>query len=37
MSDAATVKDLCNLRDNADFNLSSSSEITKLIDDICIN
>ena len=37
MSDAATVKELCNMRDNADLNLLSSSEITKLIDDICIN
>ena len=37
ISDAATVKELCNMRDNADFNLLSSSEITKLIDDICIN
>ena len=36
-SDAATVKELCNMRDNADFNLLSSSEITKLIDDICRN
>ena len=37
ISDAATVKELCNMRDNADFNLLSSSEINKLIDDICIN
>ena len=37
ISDAATVKELCNMRDNTDFNLLSSSEITKLIDDICIN
>ena len=37
ISDAGTVKELCNMRDNADFNLLSSSEITKLIDDICIN
>ena len=37
ISDAATVKELCNMRDNADFNLLSSSEISKLIDDICIN
>ena len=37
ISDAATVKELCKMRDNADFNLLSSSEITKLIDDICIN
>ena len=37
ISDAATVKELCNMRDNADFNLLSFSEITKLIDDICIN
>ena len=37
ISDAATVKELCNMRDNADFNLLSSSEITKLIEDICIN
>ena len=31
ISDAATVKELCNMRDNADFNLLSFSEITKLI------
>ena len=37
ISDGATVKELCNIRDNADFNLLSSSEITKLIDDTCIN
>ena len=37
ISDAATGKELCNMRDNADFNLLSSSEITKLIDEICIN
>ena len=37
ISDAATVKQVCNMRDNAYFNLSSSSEITKLIDDIHIN
>ena len=37
ISDAAIVKELCNMKDNADFNLLSSSEITKLIDDICIN
>ena len=37
ISDAATVKELCNMRDNADFNLLSFSEKTKLIDDICIN
>ena len=37
ISDAATVKELCNMRDNAGFNLLSSSEITKLIDDICMN
>ena len=37
MSDAATLKELCIVRDKADFNLLSSSEITKLIDDICIN
>ena len=37
ISDAATVKELCNMRDNADFNLLSFSEITKLIADICIN
>ena len=37
ISDAATVKELCNVRDNADFKLLSSSEITKLIDDICRN
>ena len=37
ISDAATVKELCNMRDNADFNLLSFSEIAKLIDDICIN
>ena len=36
ISDAATVKELCNKRDNAEFNLLSFSEITKLIDDICI-
>ena len=35
--DAANVKELCNMRDNADFNLLSFSEMTKLIDDICIN
>ena len=39
ISDAATVKKLCNIRDHADFNLLSSSEIStcKLIDDICIH
>ena len=37
ISDAATVKELCNMRDNADSNLLSFSEITKLIDNICIN
>ena len=37
ISDAVTVKELCNMRNSADFNLLSSSEITKLIDDICIN
>ena len=35
--DIKVVKELCNMRDNADFNLLSSSETTKLIDDICIN
>ena len=35
--DTATVKELCNMRDNADFNLLSSSEISKLIGDICTN
>ena len=37
ISDAATVNELCNMRNNVDFILLSSSEITKLIDDICIN
>ena len=37
ISNAATVKELCNMRDNADFKLLSFSEITKLSDDICIN
>ena len=37
ISDVATVKELCNMRDNADFNVWSSSEMTKLLDDICIN
>ena len=36
-SDAATVKEFCNMKDNADFNLLSSSEISKLVDDICID
>ena len=32
ISDADTVKELCNMRDIVDFDLLSSSEITKLID-----
>ena len=35
ISDAATVKELCNMRDNANYNLLSF-EISKLIGDICI-
>ena len=31
ISDSADVKELCNMRDNTDFNLLSSSEITKLM------
>ena len=37
ISDNATVKELCNMRDNVNFSILSSFEITKLIDDICIN
>ena len=37
MSDAATVKELCYMRDNSDFNVLSSSEIFQIIDDICKN
>ena len=37
MLDAATVKELCNMRYSSNINLLSSSEIFKFIDDICIN
>ena len=37
MSDAATVKERCYMKQNFDFNSLSASQVSKLIDGICIN
>ena len=35
--DVSTVKELCHMRDNSYYNILSYHELSKLIEDICIN